>query len=164
MSRQIVKLVVRGVNHVQGLTLEQHRQVPVVERAAPSRGTREHGSLTTVPDQDWKARGACVPKEHKTELFYGDEEHRTTNGTRSSNLLAKKVCSGCPVDDECLRYALDNHERWGVWGGLTPRERDKMLRAREALRVSRLDARLANRVVSFFGATEAPVNDPGERT
>lgn len=36
---------------------------------------------------------------------------------------AKRVCLGCNVRTECLDYALRNNERWGVWGGLSERER-----------------------------------------
>ena len=38
---------------------------------------------------------------------------------------AQKVCSTCPVQDECLKYALDNPEdsKWGIWGGTTEKQR-----------------------------------------
>lgn len=41
---------------------------------------------------------------------------------------AKKVCAGCPVKTECLAEALDNRIEWGVWGGMTERERRALLR------------------------------------
>jgi hypothetical protein len=40
------------------------------------------------------------------------------------------VCSGCPVRFECLAEALDNRIEWGVWGGMTERERRLLLRQR----------------------------------
>jgi WhiB family transcriptional regulator, redox-sensing transcriptional regulator len=43
---------------------------------------------------------------------------------------AKEVCGGCIVRDECLEYALDNRERFGVWGGTSERERRRLRRAR----------------------------------
>ena len=39
---------------------------------------------------------------------------------------AKKVCVGCEVRAECLEYALANDERFGIWGGLSERERRKL--------------------------------------
>ena len=39
---------------------------------------------------------------------------------------AKKVCANCTVRAECLSYALENDERFGIWGGLSERERRKL--------------------------------------
>jgi WhiB family redox-sensing transcriptional regulator len=41
---------------------------------------------------------------------------------------AKKICSGCDVKQKCLDYALANDERFGIWGGLSERERRKLKR------------------------------------
>lgn len=43
---------------------------------------------------------------------------------------AKAICMGCPVRAECLAEALDNRIEWGVWGGMTERERRQLLRQR----------------------------------
>ena len=43
---------------------------------------------------------------------------------------AKQVCGACPVRTECLAEALDNQIEWGVWGGMTERERRALLRRR----------------------------------
>lgn len=43
---------------------------------------------------------------------------------------ARIVCMGCPVRAVCLAEALDNRIEWGVWGGLTERERRQLLRQR----------------------------------
>lgn len=45
---------------------------------------------------------------------------------------AKRVCTGCPVQPDCLAYALENAERFGIWGGLSERERRRLLRRRAA--------------------------------
>ena len=39
---------------------------------------------------------------------------------------AKRICSGCDVRQQCLDYALQNDERFGIWGGLSERERRKL--------------------------------------
>ena len=41
---------------------------------------------------------------------------------------ARLICSSCSVRTECLAEALDNRIEWGVWGGLTERERRRLLR------------------------------------
>ncbi|HSH23249.1 MAG TPA: WhiB family transcriptional regulator [Acidimicrobiales bacterium] len=48
----------------------------------------------------------------------------------ASTREAKEVCRGCVVRDECLDYALANGEKFGIWGGLSERERRRVRRAR----------------------------------
>lgn len=43
---------------------------------------------------------------------------------------ARRICTGCRVRPECLAEALDNRLEWGVWGGMTERERRRLLRER----------------------------------
>ena len=43
------------------------------------------------------------------------------------NRPAKQVCASCPVRTACLQYALEHSERFGVWGGLSERERRRLL-------------------------------------
>jgi WhiB family redox-sensing transcriptional regulator len=43
---------------------------------------------------------------------------------------AKEVCRGCVVREECLQYALDNAEKFGIWGGMSERERRVLRRRR----------------------------------
>lgn len=47
-------------------------------------------------------------------------------GEGGSTREAKRVCVGCEVRVECLEYALANDERFGIWGGLSERERRKL--------------------------------------
>lgn len=49
---------------------------------------------------------------------------------RGDQKRATLVCGDCPVRIECLAEALDNRIEWGVWGGLTERERRSLLRSR----------------------------------
>ncbi|AXI81290.1 WhiB family transcriptional regulator [Peterkaempfera bronchialis] len=46
-----------------------------------------------------------------------------------STRTARRVCLACEVRVECLEYALENDERFGVWGGLGERERRRLRRA-----------------------------------
>jgi len=48
----------------------------------------------------------------------------------ASTRAAKAVCRGCPVRQQCLDHALEHDERFGVWGGLTEKERSRLRRRR----------------------------------
>ena len=69
----------------------------------------------TTHDLAWRELGNCVGVD--PDLFFGGR------GDNKSHAAAKRVCAGCEVRDECLAYALDNNERFGVWGGLSERQR-----------------------------------------
>jgi WhiB family redox-sensing transcriptional regulator len=69
--------------------------------------------------KDWTLDAACSGASPDTLFVSGAAQHR-----------AKTVCRGCPVRTECLADALDNRVEFGVWGGLTERERRSLLRRR----------------------------------
>ena len=69
--------------------------------------------------QDWTAFSACKTTD-PDELFV----------TGAAQNRAKAVCLACPVRTECLSDALDNRVEFGVWGGMTERERRALLRRR----------------------------------
>lgn len=48
---------------------------------------------------------------------------------------AKRICGRCDVREQCLEWALDNRERFGVFGGLSERERRSLLQERDAARI-----------------------------
>ncbi|MBB5807100.1 WhiB family redox-sensing transcriptional regulator [Saccharothrix ecbatanensis] len=68
---------------------------------------------------DWRIKASCRDEE-PDQLFVRGAEQRK----------AKVVCLGCPVRTECLAEALDNRIEFGVWGGMTERERRALLRRR----------------------------------
>src|SRR5260370_36705377 len=68
---------------------------------------------------EWTARAACKGTD-PDELFV----------QRAAQNRAKLICRGCPVRTECLADALDNRIEFGVWGGMTERERRALLRRR----------------------------------
>ncbi|MGC0141442.1 MULTISPECIES: WhiB family transcriptional regulator [unclassified Pseudactinotalea] len=68
-------------------------------------------------DQSWTARAACA-KEAPDDLFVQGAAQRS----------AREICFSCTVRTECLADALDNRIQFGVWGGMTERERRALLR------------------------------------
>lgn len=70
-------------------------------------------------------RAACRDLDSAV-FFHPDYERGPARQRRDQ--LAKQVCARCPVIDSCRRHALEVHEPYGVWGGLTVDERAAMLR------------------------------------
>jgi WhiB family redox-sensing transcriptional regulator len=68
--------------------------------------------------QSWQERALCA--ETDPEAFFPEKGGSTRE--------AKKICTGCEVKAECLEYALANDERFGIWGGLSERERRRLRR------------------------------------
>lgn len=64
----------------------------------------------------WQERSLCAQTD--PEAFFPEKGGSTRE--------AKKVCIGCEVRQECLEYALEHDERFGIWGGLSERERRKL--------------------------------------
>ena len=69
--------------------------------------------------EEWAKQGTCLT-EDPDALFVQGKAQRD----------AKSVCRGCPVVAECLADALDSRTDFGVWGGMTQRERRALLRRR----------------------------------
>jgi WhiB family redox-sensing transcriptional regulator len=72
----------------------------------------------------WMSSAACA--EIPGDLWYPEK------GSNQFTSNVKAVCKGCPVQRQCLDYAIANCENDGVWGGLTVKERRKLRRARES--------------------------------
>jgi WhiB family transcriptional regulator, redox-sensing transcriptional regulator len=69
-------------------------------------------------EMPWQDRALC--QQTDPDVFFPD------NG--GSTMPAKRVCMTCEVRAECLDYALEHREKFGVWGGLSERERRRLVR------------------------------------
>lgn len=69
-------------------------------------------------EEQWQERALCA--ETDPEAFFPEKGGSTRE--------AKRICMGCEVRDECLEYALAHDERFGIWGGLSERERRRLKR------------------------------------
>ena len=77
---------------------------------------------------NWLERAACDGLD--PAIFFPD---KSGQGNLQAS-KARKVCNMCPVQEECLKYALDNNEKWGIWGGKTEKERRKLKKNYEQTR------------------------------
>lgn len=87
---------------------------------------------TTLIEEWWRA-AAC--RDAEPELFFPIS---TAPASRKHVKRAKHICALCPVQSECLSYALDHRQEQGIWGGLTEEERRRI--PRYGMRLSRQDA------------------------
>jgi len=71
-----------------------------------------------VTSEQWQDRALCAQTD--PEAFFPEKGGSTRE--------AKKICLGCEVRAECLEYALAHDERFGIWGGLSERERRRLKR------------------------------------
>jgi WhiB family transcriptional regulator, redox-sensing transcriptional regulator len=69
-------------------------------------------------DEQWQERALCAQTD--PEAFFPEKGGSTRE--------AKRICLGCEVKDACLEYALAHDERFGIWGGLSERERRRLKR------------------------------------
>lgn len=80
------------------------------------------------PENDWRPEAACRGLD--PELFFSSDEIVNRQERLEREAEAKAVCTRCTVRKECLSYALDAGERYGIWGGLNPQERRALGRNR----------------------------------
>ncbi len=85
-------------------------------RVERSDDVRELFLLEDADDGGWQERALCAQTD--PEAFFPEKGGSTRE--------AKKVCLTCEVRDDCLEAALMNDERFGIWGGLSERERRKL--------------------------------------
>jgi len=107
-------------------TDEQPALQPETRRNGSAPNRRSLGTTTLVAailyDDDaqgvlgWQKRALCAQTD--PEAFFPEKGGSTRE--------AKKVCLSCDVRSECLEYALANDERFGIWGGLSERERRRL--------------------------------------
>jgi WhiB family redox-sensing transcriptional regulator len=76
------------------------------------------GLFGLAEEQTWQERALCAQTD--PEAFFPEKGGSTRE--------AKRICSTCEVRAECLEYALEHDERFGIWGGLSERERRRVKR------------------------------------
>ncbi|WP_139819948.1 WhiB family transcriptional regulator [Mycobacterium fragae] len=106
---------------------------PHTTTGSPMTGATTRPHLSVVPDvpevpavfepapattDQWQDRALCAQTD--PEAFFPEKGGSTRE--------AKKICLGCEVRTECLEYALAHDERFGIWGGLSERERRRLKR------------------------------------
>ena len=86
----------------------------------PKEATTMRAMTSETEDRSWQDYANCLGVD--PDLFFPERGASTRE--------AKEVCRGCVVRDQCLEYALANGEKFGIWGGLSERERRRIRRQR----------------------------------
>lgn len=73
-----------------------------------------------VDPDDWALHAAC---RGRSDLFFSPDAQESRSERREREAEAKAICEDCRVRVECLDQAVASGERFGIWGGLNPRER-----------------------------------------
>lgn len=81
--------------------------------------------------QGWQDLANCLGVD--PDLFFPERGASTRE--------AKEVCKGCVVRGDCLEFALANGEKFGIWGGLSERERRRIRRQRALVRRAALEVK-----------------------
>jgi WhiB family redox-sensing transcriptional regulator len=76
------------------------------------------GLFGMAEEPTWQERALCAQTD--PEAFFPEKGGSTRE--------AKRICTTCEVRAECLEYALEHDERFGIWGGLSERERRRLKR------------------------------------
>jgi WhiB family redox-sensing transcriptional regulator len=92
--------------------------VTITEFVADWNGLELFGLAEPEGLLSWQERALCAQTD--PESFFPEKGGSTRE--------AKRVCTTCEVRTECLEYALANDERFGIWGGLSERERRRVRR------------------------------------
>ena len=89
-------------------------------------------SLDPVEKLDWQEDAAC--NEYDNVLFFGPDQGESELEKQAREARAKAVCQRCPVLEPCLEFAMETNQKYGIWGGLTDKERASLKRRRARAR------------------------------
>jgi WhiB family redox-sensing transcriptional regulator len=106
----------------------------------------------TTGTPDWNTLGNCRT---------GDPDRLFVTGAKQRE--ARRICRGCPVIAQCLAMALDERIEFGVWGGMTERERRSMLKTRPDVTnwsTVLTEAMARRKNPTLTDATEPPAHQP----
>jgi WhiB family redox-sensing transcriptional regulator len=96
------------------MTARRHLGEIVADRPGGAQPT----PVIVVPDEPWRDDAICAQTD--PEAFFPEKGGSTRE--------AKQICRSCDVRPECLDYALAHNERFGIWGGLSERDRRRLAR------------------------------------
>jgi WhiB family redox-sensing transcriptional regulator len=86
-------------------------------------------SVLAVDDTPWRDQASC--HRETATVFFPPPHYEMKPEKDERESQARALCRACPVQQDCLEYALDVRETHGIWGGYNELERRRMLRQRQ---------------------------------
>ena len=77
---------------------------------------------------EWQEDAAC--RQLDNVIFFGAEDGESELERQQREAHAKSICETCPVKSPCLEFAMETNQKFGIWGGLTDKERASLKRRR----------------------------------
>lgn len=81
--------------------------------------------MNTLPDRSWQTTALC--RGNHSYLFFPPSTVERKDERERREQKAKAICTVCPVQQDCLDFALTIREPYGIWGGLTESERRQVI-------------------------------------
>ena len=81
---------------------------------------------------EWQEQAAC--RSYDNLLFFGPDQGESELEKQGREARAKAICQRCPVAQPCLEFAMETNQKYGIWGGLTDKERASLKRRRARAR------------------------------
>ena len=97
---------------------KENRRWGVVDDSAEEPWHELWGLFRPDGDVSWQHKALCAQTD--PEAFFPEKGGSTRD--------AKRVCAKCEVREQCLKWAIDHDERFGIWGGMSERERRRYKR------------------------------------
>ncbi|GAA4373936.1 WhiB family transcriptional regulator [Paeniglutamicibacter cryotolerans] len=117
MANEILALRPDALAHPPNIEAEEPEWVPATPASTPAKAIWIGlGAVEDEGELGWQSEALCAQTD--PEAFFPEKGGSTKD--------AKRVCGACNVRSECLEYALTNDERFGIWGGLSERERRRL--------------------------------------
>jgi WhiB family redox-sensing transcriptional regulator len=88
--------------------------------------------MDPVDKLDWQEEAAC--RAYENILFFGPEQGESDIERQNREARAKAICHQCPVIEPCLEFAMETNQKYGIWGGLSDKERASLKRRRARAR------------------------------
>jgi WhiB family transcriptional regulator, redox-sensing transcriptional regulator len=89
-------------------------------------------AMEAAEQLDWQEDAAC--RSYDNIIFFGEDVGETELERQAREGHAKSICQSCPVIEPCLEFAMETNQKYGIWGGLTDKERASLKRRRARAR------------------------------